>query len=132
MSSRRNIVLIEDEPILVTLYSVALQAIGEVASATCQAEAEQTLSKVIPDVILLDLILPKTKTAQVNFNERMGFEIFQWIKRQPRLTSVPVIIMTNLDSAEDRKMAEQLGAKGYIVKSNVIPKQIIEAIEQVL
>lgn len=137
MSSRLKIVLIEDEPSLVNLYTVALQSIGEVSVATTKVEAltlfQQWLdSQTKPDVVLLDLILPGAKTDAVVFADRVGFELLHWLRRQKLFELVPVIVMTNLDSAEDRKLSEELGANGYIVKSNVVPKQIIEEIKAIV
>lgn len=134
MSSQLKIVLVEDEPSLVSLYSVGLQSIGEVLTATNKVDALVLLQKLMteqtkPDVVLLDLILPDGKTEALKFNDRVGFEVLQWLRQQKLFELVPVIVMTNLDSAEDRKMSEELGANGYIVKSNVVPKQIIEEIK---
>lgn len=137
MSSQLKIVLVEDEPSLVSLYSVGLQSVGQVVSATNKLDALVLLQKLMDeqtklDVILLDLILPGAKTDALIFSDRVGFEVLHWLRQQKWYELVPVIVMTNLDSTEDRTMAEQLGANGYIVKSNVVPKQIVEAIKAVV
>ncbi len=137
MSSQLKIVLVEDEPSLVSLYSVGLQSIGEVLAATNKADTMVLLQKMIdehikPDVVLLDLILPGGKTESLKFNDRVGFEVLQWLRQQKWFELVPVIVMTNLDSAEDRQTAETLGANGYIVKSNVVPRQIVEEIKAIV
>ncbi len=132
-----RIILIEDEPTLLALYSFGLKKLGDVLTASTKLDALQLLqsqadaqSKV--SVILLDLILPGDHTAALKFSDRVGFEVLEWIRQQKWYELVPVIIMTNLDSAEDRQLAETLGANGYIVKSNVVPRQIIEEIRSVL
>ncbi|MBI4407680.1 MAG: response regulator [Candidatus Kerfeldbacteria bacterium] len=137
MSSQLKIILIEDEATLVSLYTVGLRSVGEVSAARNKAEALTLLqelidTKVKPDVILLDLILPGAKSDALIFTDRVGFEVLHWLREQKWLELVPVIVMTNLDSTEDRIMAEKLGANGYIVKSNVVPKQIVEAIKAVI
>ena len=138
MSSQLKIILIEDEPTLVSLYSVGLRSVGEVTAARNKAEALTLLQELIdtktvkPDVILLDLILPGAKSDALIFTDRVGFEVLHWLREQKWFELVPVIVMTNLDSTEDRIMAEKLGANGYIVKSNVVPKQIVEAIKAVI
>ncbi|EKD78331.1 MAG: hypothetical protein ACD_41C00366G0001 [uncultured bacterium] len=137
MSSQLKIVLVEDEPSLVSLYSVGLQSIGQVMAATNKVDALTLLQKLMdertkPDVILLDLILPGAKTDALIFSDRVGFEVLHWLRQQKWYELVPVIVMTNLDSTEDRKMAEQLGANGYIVKSNVVPRQIVEEIKAIV
>src|SRR3990167_5669156 len=137
MSSQLKIVLVEDEPSLVSLYSVGLQSICQVMAATNKVDALTLLQKLMdertkPDVILLDLILPGAKTEALIFSDRVGFEVLHWLRQQKWYELVPVIVMTNLDSTEDRKMAEQLGANGYIVKSNVVPRQIVEEIKAIV
>ena len=137
MSSQLKIVLVEDEPSLVSLYSVGLQSIGQVMAATNKVDALTLLQKLMdertkPDVILLDLILPGAKTDALIFSDRVGFEVLHWLRQQKWYELVPVIVMTNLDSTEDRKMAEQLWANGYIVKSNVVPRQIVEEIKAIV
>ena len=78
MSSQLKIVLVEDEPSLVSLYSVGLQSIGEVLAATNKADTMVLLQKMIdehikPDVVLLDLILPGGKTESLKFNDPVCF-----------------------------------------------------------
>jgi CheY-like chemotaxis protein len=132
-----RIILIEDEPSLVSLYSFGLKKLGEVHSASTKLDAIHLLEQAAAeqqkvDVILLDLILPGDHTLAVKYSDRVGFEVLEWIRQQKYYELVPVIVMTNLDSGEDRRLAEQLGANGYIVKSNVVPRQIIEEIKAVL
>ncbi|MFA6474737.1 MAG: response regulator [Patescibacteria group bacterium] len=133
MSSDLRIVLIEDEPSLVSLYSFGLHKIGQVLAASTKQDAFELFERLLaenkkPSVVLLDLILPGARTEAVKFRDRAGFEILQWLRQNKWYELVPVIIMTNLDNNEDRQMAETLGANGYIVKSNVVPKQIVEEI----
>ncbi len=132
-----RIILIEDEPSLVALYSFGLKKLGEITTASTKLDAIQALEQAMAaqqkvDVVLLDLILPGDHTAAVKYSDRVGFEVLEWIRQQKYYELVPVIVMTNLDSSDDRRLAEQLGANGYIVKSNVVPKQIIEEIKSVL
>ncbi|EKD76404.1 MAG: hypothetical protein ACD_43C00124G0001 [uncultured bacterium] len=137
MSSRLRVALIEDEPSLVALYSVGLQTIGEVEAALNKGDAEVLLQRYIdqkikPDVILLDLIIPASPNTSVNFIDRPGFELLRWIRQNDWLKTVPIIVMTNLDSTDDRLMAEELGANDYLIKSNVVPSEIVRRIRAIL
>ncbi|MDP3970299.1 MAG: response regulator [bacterium] len=130
-----KIFLVEDEPRLVSLYSFALQELGEVEIATTASEAFEKLSAFRanpPNVILLDLIIPEQPSAPLNFSKRWGFHVLGKIKEDKALKDIPVLVMTNLDEYEDRQRAKQLGVVKYIVKSNVIPKDIKELIKQAL
>lgn len=78
----------------------------------------------MPDLVLLDLILPK----------KNGFEVLEEIKANPRLAKIPVIVLTNLEGAQDIEKALSLGAHTYLVKANYsideILKKIKETVEQ--
>jgi len=137
MSSQIHIVLVEDEPSLAGLYKVGLQSLGEIVVASNKTEATSAFQRCIkerhlPDVVLLDLIIPAEPTRAVDFSSRAGFELLQWLRQKSEFATIPIIVMTNLDSPEDRADAEKLGATDYIVKSNTIPKEIVQRIKAVL
>lgn len=137
MSSRLRIALVEDEPSLVSLYSFALKEIGVVDVATNKTEAEELFQhylsqKNAPSIILLDLIIPALPATAVDFNDRVGFELLEWLRKQSFFQNVPIVVMTNLDDMADRNRAKQLGAVDYIIKSNVVPKDIVARITSLL
>lgn len=137
MSSRLRIALIEDEPSLVALYSVALETIGDVTSVTNLSDAEKLFRtyeerQQKPDIILLDLIIPAVPNVSVNFVDRPGFELLRWLRQTDFFKTVPIIVMTNLDSSDDRLEAEKLGATDYLIKSNIVPREIIRRIRTIL
>ena len=128
-----NIFLVEDEEHLVSLYQHALQSLGSVVTANTADEAvEKLATSPLPDVILLDLLIPENPTMAVDYSDRMGFHVLEHIRSSETLKDTPVLVMTNLDASEDRKRADELGAVEYIVKSNVVPRQIIKSIEAAL
>jgi len=75
-----------------------------------------------PDLILLDILLPN----------KNGFEVLYELKASPRLKSTPVIILSNLDGAQNRNKAEDLGVTKFLNKTDYLPDDIIEEIKQVL
>ena len=60
----------------------------------------------LPSLVLLDLKLPYVS----------GFEVLKWIREQPTLANLPVVILTSSPEERDREMAAALGASGYLVK----------------
>jgi CheY-like chemotaxis protein len=60
----------------------------------------------LPCLILLDLKLPR----------KSGLEVLEWLRRQPRLRRIPVVIVTTSDQEEDRRRALELGAREYTIK----------------
>lgn len=74
-----------------------------------------------PDLILLDLILPK----------RNGFEVLEELKNDQQLSKIPVIVLTNLEGVRDVEKAFSLGARTYLVKANYSVSDILEKIKEV-
>lgn len=75
-----------------------------------------------PDLILLDLILPKID----------GFEFLEKLKADPETKDIPVIILTNLERTEDIERALELGATTYLVKANYTLKEVVEKVKKAL
>src|SRR5258707_7659509 len=60
----------------------------------------------MPDLLLLDLVMPLIN----------GFEVLEWIREQPLLGSLPVVVLTSSETIHDIKLANQLGAHSFLVK----------------
>ncbi len=75
-----------------------------------------------PDLILLDLILPKIN----------GFEVLKALKENNETKDIPVIVLTNLEGVADVNKAIELGATTYLVKVKYSPREVIEKIEKAL
>lgn len=73
-----------------------------------------------PDLILLDLILPRAN----------GFEVLEKLKTDPATKDIPVIILTNLENIEHVGKALELGATTYLVKAQYSLKEILEKIKK--
>ena len=75
-----------------------------------------------PDLILLDLILPKIH----------GFDVLRKLKQEPETKNTPVIVLTNLEGIEDVKEAIELGAQTYLVKTQYTLEEVVEKIKSAL
>jgi DNA-binding response OmpR family regulator len=93
----------------------------EVTLATDCKQALTAISKVLPDIILLDIILP----GGMN-----GFDFLEQVKANEKTKNIPVIVITNLSSEE--KVAKEIGADSYFVKSETTIEQIIAKVKEVL
>jgi len=121
--SQPKILVIEDDPFLSNLLKLRLQKEQmEVISAKDGEEALKRLKEVEPDLILLDLILPK----------KSGFEILQNISLNPTLHNKPVIIISNLGQTADIQRGKQLGAVEYFVKAKISIDDLISKIKEFL
>lgn len=131
-----RILLVEDEPILVSLYTMVLtKALYEVNSASDAETAELKVVTERPHVILLDLLIPKLAggdTHGENLHEPTGFQILRLIKGTPSLQSTRVIVLSNLDSDEHLRVANELGVDRYLIKANLDPHDLQRNVEEVL
>ena len=119
----QTILLVEDEPTLQKTLSTALQQEGyEVKNALDGEIGLQMAKELKPNLILLDLILPKMD----------GFEVLEQLKKEEETKELPVIILTNLESVQDIERALVLGANAYLVKANYDLKDVIEKIRNTI
>ncbi len=117
-----NILLVEDDPSIAFMYEQKLKSSGydiRVKPDGLQAWEELT-SGPMPDLLLLDVVLPK----------KDGFEILRDIRKHEKLHHLPVILLTNLAQEVDRKQGKKLEATDYIVKAHITPAQLVEIIEK--
>ncbi|MBI1888857.1 MAG: response regulator [Candidatus Spechtbacteria bacterium] len=119
----KKILFIEDEPNLQKTVGEILRAEGfEILEAT-DGEAGILLAKARhPDIILLDIILPK----------KDGFEVMKELKEDPETARSKIIVLTNLESSSDVERALALGATTYLVKANYNLEDVVAKIKQIL
>ena len=82
----------------------------------------ELVKKEKPNLILLDLILPKIH----------GFEVLRKIKTDPETKNIPVIVLTNLEGISDIDKALELGATTYLVKATYSLKEVVEKVKKAL
>lgn len=118
-----HLLVIEDDEFLKKMYQSGLTREGFRVSIASDGiaglKAAQTLK---PDLILLDLILPKMD----------GFSCLKKLKESPGTKDIPVIILSNLGQDSDIKKGLDLGAIDYFIKTDYTVKQIGEKIKKIL
>ena len=118
-----KILIIEDDKFLRELMARKLnQENFDVTEALDGEEGIEKVKETVPDLILLDLILPGID----------GFEVLSKIKEDPATASIPVIILSNLGQREDVERGLKLGAVDYLVKAHFTPNEIIEKVKNSL
>lgn len=121
-----HILLVEDDVILVEMYQAKFELEGhEVEVATNGEECLEVLQEYTPELILLDILMPRLN----------GFHVLKEIKKQPHLRQIPVILLTNLGEAEvdmNRELANALGVSDYLIKSRHTPDEVVEKVSRVL
>jgi CheY-like chemotaxis protein len=117
------VMVVEDDKFLRELLVRKLMSEGFAVESAIEASAAFTiLAQKIPNIILLDLILPGVD----------GFEILTRIKADPRIADVPVIILSNLGQKEDFDKAMTLGAKDFMVKANFTLDEIVAIVHGIV
>ncbi|MDD5433560.1 MAG: response regulator [Candidatus Pacebacteria bacterium] len=119
----KKILLIEDEAALQKSLGGSLTEEGfEVLSALDGEVGERLAKSEKPDLVILDLILPR----------KDGLEVFQSLKEDESTRDIPVVVLTNLEKIEHVEKVLEMGAKTYLVKANYTLKEIVEKIKQTL
>lgn len=123
----KKILVVEDEKTLSEIISMKLREEGyEVENAYNGEEALQKLteSSTLPDLLLLDILLPKVN----------GLEVLAKIRQSgnDRLTAIPVMIFSNFAHEEEVQKAKDLGAVDYIVKAAFSPAEIVTKVKNIL
>ena len=123
-SVKGTVLLVEDDPMVVKMYERKFKLEGfKLNMAFNGFEGMEALKKERPDIILLDIMMPKMS----------GLEMLQLVKADPQYKDLPVVMLTNLgDRAEDVQKCKELGAEDYWVKANIRLEEIIERITAIL
>jgi two-component system phosphate regulon response regulator PhoB/two-component system alkaline phosphatase synthesis response regulator PhoP len=117
-----KILVVEDDRFLVSAYRAKLEKSGyTVQIASDGDEALAVLKTFVPDVMLLDLVMPK----------RDGFSTLEEIKKDPSLSQIPIIVTSNLGQKEDIDKAMGLGANDYIIKSDLSIEELVSKVQKV-
>lgn len=119
----KKILFIEDEETLQrTFKEILKRANYEMFGSLDGEDGLKTALNEKPDLILLDLILPKMH----------GLEVLKELKSKPETKNIPVIILTNLEGTEEIEKALELGATTYLVKTSYSLEEIIKKIRKII
>ncbi|KKT29141.1 hypothetical protein A3G55_04585 [Candidatus Giovannonibacteria bacterium RIFCSPLOWO2_12_FULL_44_25] len=119
----KKILFIEDEEALQRTMGEMLEQNSYSILKALDGEAGLKMAKKeLPDLILLDLILPK----------KNGFEVLEELKKDSATKNIPVAVLTNLEGSAEVERALALGATTYLVKANYKPDELLAKIEVIL
>ncbi len=118
-----KILLVEDDLNLRDIYQARLTA--EKYQVTTASDGEEALASAVkdkPDLILLDIMMPKIS----------GFDVLDILRSTPETKNIKVIMMTALDKDTDRARGQSLGVDQYLVKSQVTLEDVVGSIKTTL
>ena len=118
-----KIMIVEDDPTLRDIYTTRFGAEGyAVVSASDGELALSTAVKEQPDLILLDIMMPKIS----------GFDVLDILRATPETKDTKIIVMSALSQTADIEKGKALGANAYLVKSQVTLSEVVEKVKAVL
>lgn len=113
--------LAEDDQMLSDMYKLKFQKSGfDIVTAPDGAAGLELVKNEKPDILLLDIIMPKLD----------GFQVLAELQKLG--TKIPIVLLTNLGQEEDIVKGRELGATDYFVKSNFTPDAIVEKVRSIL
>ncbi|MBN1179942.1 MAG: hybrid sensor histidine kinase/response regulator [Anaerolineae bacterium] len=122
--AQQRILIVDDSITTRTLEKNILEAVGySIQVATDGQEALDAIATYgVPDLIVSDIAMPRIN----------GFELTERVKNDPKMSHVPVILVTSLESLEDKAHGIECGADAYITKGSFDQNNLLETIEQLI
>ena len=118
-----KILFVEDDPLIVKIYSTRLKADGhEVFSAENGEDGLKLAFEIMPDLIVLDVMMPKMD----------GFGVLEKLRADETMKDKPVLMYSNLNNEDEMARAKQMGVTEFLIKANLSPTQMVAKIKQYL
>ena len=118
-----KILIIEDDSFLLSMYAAKFNL--ENFAVIIAEDGDKGLKaafKESPDIILLDIFLPK----------KNGFDVLQELKSNESTSKIPVILLTNLSQKEEIEKGLSMEAEDYLIKAHFMPSEVVEKIKAVI
>ncbi|OGY42216.1 MAG: hypothetical protein A2Y67_01725 [Candidatus Buchananbacteria bacterium RBG_13_39_9] len=122
-TNKTKILLIEDDSFLVEMYTTKFELEGfAVVAAEDGKKGLDMIKSENPDIILLDILMPKMD----------GFAVLDAMKKDKEMADIPVVLLTNLGQKDDVKKGFEKGAVGYLIKAHFMPSEVVDKIKKIL
>ena len=119
----KKIVIAEDDKFISEMYIAKLSSEGfDVEYAQDGKEAIEKICEIQPDIVLLDILMPKMN----------GIEVLKKIRADKKIKNTPVIILTNANEKDHVSKAMEMGANDYLIKASFTPDEIVSKIKETL
>lgn len=122
-TSKPRILLVEDDAFLIRIYATKLELEGfDVLQAKDGEAGLEAAQKELPDIILLDILMPKLD----------GFQVLEALKKDAKTKKIPVVLLSNLGQKDDVERGRALGATDYLIKAHFVPSETVQKIKHIL
>lgn len=120
---KMKVLLVEDDPFIRDIYQVKFFQEGlDVLTVDNGLEALKKLEQIVPDVVLLDILMPYMD----------GMETLKNIRSNENWKQIPVIMLTNISEKEKISEAEEYGVDDYLIKSHFTPSEVVNRVKTLL
>jgi DNA-binding response OmpR family regulator len=119
----KKILLVEDDDRLASVYETRLQSEGFTTKRVANGEEALAMAlQVKPDLILLDVMMPKVS----------GFDVLDILRNTPETSKIKIIMLTALSQDSDKERAVSLGVDDYLIKSQVVIADVVDRVKKQL
>ncbi len=115
-----TVLIIEDDLFISDLYKRTLSQEGFSVLTALDGMQGVELASQKPDIILLDIMMPKMH----------GIDVLKKLRENPTTQNIPVVLLTNLGNESIIKQAFKLGARGYFLKLKISPYELVDEVKQ--
>ncbi|OHA65917.1 MAG: hypothetical protein A2672_00610 [Candidatus Wildermuthbacteria bacterium RIFCSPHIGHO2_01_FULL_49_22b] len=123
MVQKKSILLIEDDPLLLDIYTTKFREAGfQVRVADSGEKALRIFSKARPSVIVVDIVLPYVD----------GWGLLAAARKLQNLKHSKIVVLSNLGQKEEIEKGIALGADRYLIKAHFTPTQVVEEVKSLL
>lgn len=123
MKNGKKILIVDDDDFLLDLYAIKFKEAGFLVDiAKNGEEAIERVKQSSPDIMLLDVVMPKMD----------GFEVLRIMKEQNIVPHTHIVLLSNLGQKEDIDRGLKLGARDYIIKAQFTPSEVVAKVKSFL
>ncbi|KKT40832.1 MAG: Alkaline phosphatase synthesis transcriptional regulatory protein PhoP [Candidatus Giovannonibacteria bacterium GW2011_GWA2_44_13b] len=123
MPSETKVLIVDDDEFLLEMYSLKFKESGFIVEVAQNGEeAIKKAKEVLPDIILLDVVMPKMD----------GFDVLRALRKENIAPKALILILTNLGQKDDFDRGMKLGAADYIVKAHYTPSEVVKKVRSLL
>lgn len=122
-NTQTHILIVEDDNFLADIYQKKFEMEGfKVSTANNGEKALVDIKKKMPDLVLLDILLPKLD----------GFAVLEKVKADSAVKNIPIILLTNLGQQDDVQRGLEKGAADYLIKTHFKPSEVVDKVKKIL
>ena len=123
LSKEIKILIVDDDPFILDMYILKFREQGfQIDTATDGGMALEKIKTTKPDLLLLDVVMPKMD----------GFDVIRRLREDKASRELKILFLTNFGQKEDVERGMQLGADGYIIKAHFTPGEVVAKVKEIL